>query len=133
MKLTIKPSFTSIQWDWKQSYTLESLLSNSRCSDKSDCGGGGGRSKANQRLCGCTKSYDQSLINQLLIGLKLENTCLWGFANNKCANQPVLPCSLISALLFAYLKVPYLVLTHILAHFCKICCCTFKVFSLKLM
>ena len=42
---------------------------------------------------------------RIINGLQREKTCIQGFANNKGADQPALPCSLISALLFAYWKV----------------------------
>ena len=37
-----------------------------------------------------------------------EKTCLRGFANNKDADQPAHPRSLVSAFAFAYWKVSYL-------------------------
>ena len=44
----------------------------------------------------------------LTYGPRQEKTCLRGFANNKDADQPAHPRSLVSAFAFAYWKVSYL-------------------------
>ena len=41
-----------------------------------------------------------------MYGAGQEKTCLWGFVNNKCTDQPVQSWS--APLLFAYWKVSYL-------------------------
>ena len=38
------------------------------------------------------------------VGPRREKTCLRGFANNKCADQPAHPHSLISAFVIGFLK-----------------------------
>ena len=50
-------------------------------------------------------------------GPRGENTCLWRFANNKSADQPAHPRSLISVFLFVYWKVSYLDLLRAKFHF----------------
>ena len=50
----------------------------------------------------------ESTLSNRLIGPRREKTCLWGFGNNKCADQPAHPCRLISAFVIRLLKVSYL-------------------------
>ena len=45
--------------------------------------------------------------NDSIIGPRREKTCLRTFANNKGADQPAHPRNLISAFVFAFLKVSY--------------------------
>ena len=61
-------------------------------------------------------NYTFNIINPIFSSLQLldnslfqnghrhEKTCLWGFANNKGADQPVYLCSLISALIIHLLE-----------------------------
>ena len=45
-----------------------------------------------------------NLSSSILYGLQGDKTCLWGFANNKGADQPAHACSLISAFVICLLE-----------------------------
>ena len=47
---------------------------------------------------------EQGGLNNILFGLRREKACLWRFANNTGADQPVHPHSLISAFVIRFLE-----------------------------